>query len=140
MRVGPLDHYTLRVEPGALPQLRAFYVDVVGLSEGARPDFPFPGHWLYAGERAVVHLAGLGSAGASGAAERATAATGRLDHISMRASGLAATRRHLAGCGVAWDEAPVPSTTLHQVFLRDPCGLKLELTFDLAAEDGAAAP
>lgn len=134
MRVGSLDHYTLRVEPGALPQLLAFYVDVVGLSEGARPDFPFPGHWLYAGGRALVHLAGLGNA-----AERATDATGRLDHIAMSASGLADTRRHLAGRGIVWQEAPVPSTTLHQIFLRDPCGLKLELTFDLAHEVGAAA-
>lgn len=139
MIVGHLDHYTLRVEPGALPALRAFYVDVIGLRDGARPHFLFPGHWLYAGERAVVHLAGLAGPEEGEVDERTTPATGRLDHISMTASGLAATRSHLAGRKVAWSEAPVPSTTLHQVFLRDPCGLKIELTFDLAVEGPAAA-
>ncbi len=139
MRVGPLDHYTLRVAPGALPALRAFYVDVIGLHDGARPDFPFPGHWLYAGDRAMVHLAGIAEPDPGDDDARTTPATGRLDHISMTASGLAATRSHLASRKVAWSEAPVPSTKLHQIFLRDPCGLKIELTFDLTVEGRAAA-
>lgn len=134
MRVGRLDHYTLRVEPRELPALRAFYVDVLGLREGERPDFTFPGHWLYVDSKAVVHLAGLGQA------DESAGATGRLDHISMTASGLEATRSHLGRLGVAWREAPVPGTALHQIFLHDPCGLMLELTFDLVAEAEATAP
>lgn len=137
MQIGRLDHFTLRVEPGALPALCSFYVEVLGLREGERPDFAFPGHWLYADGKAVVHLAGLGRADAS------AGATGRLDHISMAASGLETTRAHLGRLGVKWREAPVPGTALHQIFLHDPCGLMLELTFDLAAEqvaDTRAAP
>lgn len=130
MHVGPLDHYTLRVEPHELPALRSFYVDVLGLREGARPGFTFPGHWLYAGEHAVVHLAGLGAAAPIDTA----AQTGRLDHISLRASGLVETRAHLAGLGIVGREAPVPGMPLHQIFLRDPCGLAIELTFDLSTE------
>lgn len=133
MQVGRLDHYTLRVEPEALPALRAFYVEVLGLREGVRPDFVFPGHWLYADGKAVVHLAGLGRADAS------AGATGPLDHISMVASDLGTTRAHLGRLGIEWREAPVPGTALHQIFLRDPCGLMLELTFDLAAESAPVA-
>jgi len=30
----------------------------------------------------------------------------------------------------------VPGWPLHQVFVHDPKGLKIEMTFDLTAEDG----
>ena len=38
-----------------------------------------------------------------------------------------------------WREAPVPGVPLHQIFLLDPVGLKIELTFD-AAELHEAGP
>ena len=37
----------------------------------------------------------------------------------------------------AFDELPVPGWPLHQLFLRDPFGLKIELTFDLNEEAAA---
>jgi hypothetical protein len=37
---------------------------------------------------------------------------------------------------VASTEAPVPGWPLHQVFVHDPKGLKIEMTFDLTAEGG----
>lgn len=127
VELGPIDHLTLRVRPDELTALRAFYVDVLGLRDGARPDFDFPGHWLYAGERAIVHLAGVADGGEGRAGE-----TGALDHVALAARGLADTRERLAAHGVPWREAPVQGLPLHQVFLRDPAGLKLELTFDAA--------
>lgn len=112
-----------------------FYTRVLRLREGARPAFAFPGHWLYAGDGALVHLAGNQPAGE--AAELPSLPTGKLNHISIRARGLRETRAHLVAHGIAWEEAPVPGMALHQVFLCDPCGLKVELTFD-AAELGQA--
>lgn len=52
-----LDHVTLRCRPEDLPPA-FFYRNVLGLEEGRRPGFDFPGAWLYAGGRAVPHLAG----------------------------------------------------------------------------------
>ena len=40
-----------------LEATRDFYVNVLGLRVGPRPPFKFPGHWLYLGDKAVVHLA-----------------------------------------------------------------------------------
>ena len=133
-----IDHFTLRVAPSALPELLHFYTRVLSLRDGPRPAFSFPGHWLYAGESAVVHLAGIEPA--SGADEEPGRATGKLDHVSLRAAGLAVTRRRLAELAVPWREAPVPGKALHQVFVRDPIGLQIELTFDAAelAEAGAS--
>lgn len=127
MNVKALDHFTLRVTPAQLPELRDFYTRVLQLSEGARPAFPFPGHWLYAAGHPVVHLAGNQPEGEPNPLHELP--TGRFNHISFATSGLEATRDHLANLGIDWKEAPVPGMPLHQVFLRDPVGLKIELTF-----------
>ena len=57
-----LNHVSIRTSD--LEACRRFYVDVLGLAAGPRPDFPFPGVWLYAGpttawSNAVVHVIGI---------------------------------------------------------------------------------
>jgi catechol 2,3-dioxygenase-like lactoylglutathione lyase family enzyme len=48
------DHVNLAVsQPESLV---AFFGDVLGWRPGHRPAFPFPGHWLYDGDAAVLHL------------------------------------------------------------------------------------
>jgi catechol 2,3-dioxygenase-like lactoylglutathione lyase family enzyme len=127
MHIQHIDHFTLRVHEDRLPELLDFYVRVLGLREGDRPAFSFPGHWLYANQQALVHLAGNAPVGEVGPSEALP--TGKLNHISLRATGLKQTREHLVAHGVDWMEAPVPGMPLHQVFLLDPAGLKIELTF-----------
>ncbi len=130
MTVEALHHFTLRCDADDLPGLAAFYEGVLGLRRGARPGLRFDGLWLYAGEQPVVHLYASGRS--------PTPEGSALDHIAFRATGLDSTRETLRTLGVAFTEAPVPGWPLHQVFVRDPLGLKLELTFDLVSEGGAA--
>jgi catechol 2,3-dioxygenase-like lactoylglutathione lyase family enzyme len=57
-----LNHYSIRTAD--LDACRRFYVDVLGLEVGPRPNFSFPGLWLYAGDtsqwsNAVVHIIGI---------------------------------------------------------------------------------
>ena len=57
-----LNHFSIRTTD--LDASRRFYADVLGLSVGPRPDFPFPGLWMYRGDHgdvanAVVHLIGI---------------------------------------------------------------------------------
>jgi catechol 2,3-dioxygenase-like lactoylglutathione lyase family enzyme len=134
MQIQRIDHYTIRCTQEQLPALRQFYSDVLGLPEGPRADFKFPGHWLYAGAFPIVHLAATGATAGSLATS-----TGNLDHIAFRASDLAATRQRLQQHRVNFRELPVPGMPLHQVFLHDPLGIKLELTFDATAEAAALA-
>jgi len=127
MSISGLNHYTIRCAPGDLPELVDFYTRILPLEGGDRPTMPRPGHWLYAGGAPIVHLyASLD--------ERHWGPTGGLDHISFRAHALDATRARLHELGVAFDEFPLPGTAIHQIFLRYPTGLKIELTFDLDEE------
>jgi catechol 2,3-dioxygenase-like lactoylglutathione lyase family enzyme len=131
MTISGLNHYTLRCAPGDLPELVDFYAKVLHLEPGARPAMPRPGFWLYAGGQPIVHLY-------ASVDVRDWGPTGGLDHISFRAHGLEETRKALQRDGFAFDEFPLPGTAIHQIFLRDPTGLKIELTFDLDEETAVA--
>lgn len=125
--VTALHHFTIGCAPEDLPPLLAFYAGTLGLHDGYRPALRHPGHWLYAGGHAVVHLNAL----LTRSPERQG---GAVDHIALKAHGLAATRQALTAAEVPFSETALKGTRLHQVFLQDPLGLKVELNFDLDAE------
>jgi catechol 2,3-dioxygenase-like lactoylglutathione lyase family enzyme len=124
MTVSGLDHVNIRCRPSDLPEMRRFWGEVVGLAEGPRPDFDFPGIWFWAGARPVVHIAARAPEGDPLGSE-----TGAFGHVALRAEGLEETRARLARLGVPAREAPVPGFPLHQIFLTDPAGIAVELTF-----------
>ncbi len=51
-----INHIQLVAEKDLVIQLRDFYCDVVGLTEGFRPAFERFGFWLYIGDKDVLHL------------------------------------------------------------------------------------
>jgi catechol 2,3-dioxygenase-like lactoylglutathione lyase family enzyme len=118
MSLQGLDHVTINCAD--LPRSRAFYADVLGMEDGKRPPFPFPGAWLFLGERPVVHLVGDAASGAD---------TGSLDHVAFEARDFAGTRKRFQDLKIAFEEAVVPSAQVRQLFVRDPDGLKIELNF-----------
>ena len=141
-----LNHYSIRTTD--LDASRRFYADVLGLSVGPRPEFPFPGLWMYRGDHAdmanaVVHIIGIDRNDPQGLkqylgdrAEASLAGSGAVDHIAFYADGLAAMLAHLQAQGVPFRERSVPSVGLHQLFLDDPCGVMIELNYP-AAEKAA---
>jgi catechol 2,3-dioxygenase-like lactoylglutathione lyase family enzyme len=124
MHVQRLDHVNVRTHD--LEATRRFYVDIVGLRVGDRPPFDFPGLWLYDDEVAVIHVTGLGPSDAR------TADSGSIDHIAFRVAGLAAMRERVARLNVGARECIVPRNGDLQIFLTDPNGIKIELTFAAA--------
>lgn len=134
MPVTALHHYTIRCTPDELPPLVDFYTRVMRLQVGARPEIPAPGAWLYADGQPIVHLyAHLSEPDAA-----TQPVTGPLDHISFRSHGLKEMREHLGAMGVPFAEAPIPGWGIHQLFLHDPRGLKIEMTFWMGQEEGNA--
>ena len=112
-----------------------FYRKVLGLREAPRPAMGNKGAWLAVstpiGEQ-IIHVwaegAGMGPTGAS------PYGTGTIDHVSLVAVGHEAFRRRFKRHGLPWREFMIPGTTLWQLFVYDPSGVQIELTFDLGAE------
>jgi catechol 2,3-dioxygenase-like lactoylglutathione lyase family enzyme len=133
MRVTHIDHFNIRTRLADLAAVRDFYVDVLGLVEGPRPRFGFPGYWLYGGaEAAILHLAATLPESAEPISRDKP--TGQFDHISLKASGLESAKARLKAHGVPFDARPVVGWNMMQVFFTDPAGLRVELTFDMERE------
>lgn len=113
-----IDHVNIATEN--LAQTRDFFVDVLGLEEGPRPDFGFPGYWLYAGGRAIVHLQ---QAKGPVVASRESA----LNHAAFEVSDLDAVAARLKARGVAYQSFAPPGGQVRQLFLEDPNGVFVEL-------------
>jgi catechol 2,3-dioxygenase-like lactoylglutathione lyase family enzyme len=120
MPLRALEH--INVYCADLERSRSFYTEVLGLSEGARPDFGFPGAWLYLGDRPVVHLVG-------GRRGDAPLKTGPFDHIAFEARDFQAMRSKMQALGVDFLENDVPGFKIQQWFVHDPDGVKIELNF-----------
>jgi catechol 2,3-dioxygenase-like lactoylglutathione lyase family enzyme len=144
MALDRLDHYTIRT--GKLKETRDFYVEVLGLAEGFRPAFDFPGHWLYVGERAVVHLIGAdpkdGKSLIRSMGDRPVdglVGSGAVDHVAFGGTGLAAMRSRVEKRRLAYRERTVPGGVIHQMFLEDPNGIVIEINYPAAELAEAAA-
>jgi catechol 2,3-dioxygenase-like lactoylglutathione lyase family enzyme len=127
MSVGLLDHYNVRTRK--LAETVAFYQDVLGLENGPRPAFNFPGAWLYSEGKPVVHLRDITPLG-----EAQKPDSGVIHHIAFVSTGFRQMKEKLAAKGVWYETSEVPGGTLWQIFVRDPNGIVIELNYDTAAE------
>lgn len=80
MQVRRIDH--VNIQTTQVEKMVAWYRDVLGMRTGPRPDFPFPGAWLYAGDRAVIHLVGQRGDPAVGSEVKL-----KLEHFALTATG-----------------------------------------------------
>lgn len=134
-----LGHYSIRTPD--LEASRAFYTEILGLRVGYRPPFSFRGLWLYAGEDestyGLVHLIEFDARAAAylGRSEATQPNTGNFDHIAFQATGWEALKHRCDAQGMPYAERTVPALGLHQVFLRDPSGITIEMNYP--AEEGA---
>jgi catechol 2,3-dioxygenase-like lactoylglutathione lyase family enzyme len=116
-----LDHVNVRT--GRLDEMRDWYSRVLGLPAGWRPDFPFPGAWMYAGDHPIVHLVGRDET--PGAEEDGL----RLEHFALRGDDLEAFRARLEKEGVPCRESRVPGTNILQLNIHDPDGNHIHVDF-----------
>src|ERR1044072_2716602 len=80
MTAHAMNHFTILAQD--LRETCDFYRDLLGLTEGYRPDMGFPGAWLYAGDTAVLHVVVRNPL--------PQARAGVLDHMAFSASNLPA--------------------------------------------------
>ena len=143
-----LNHFSIRTTD--IVASRNFYETVLGLTVGPRPDFPFPGLWMYNGDHAhvanaMVHIIGMDKEKPDGLKqylgeidEAKLHGSGAVDHIALMTTGLSTMLAHLAKLGIPCRERTVPSIGLHQVFLDDPSGIKIELNYPASEREAMA--
>ena len=107
-----------------MDEVRDFYVEVVGLSVGARPAVELAGFWLYAGDQDLLHLVEEGADD-----KRRTGADLTFDHIAFESSNWQEQRARLERHAVSFVEDRIPGIDRLQVFFRDPAGNGVELIF-----------
>lgn len=121
MPLTAFDHVNLRTTQ--LDDMIAWYGDVLGLTPGWRPDFPFPGAWLYLGDRALVHLVEVDGTPQSGGDLS-------LEHFALRASDMGGFVAALDQKGIAHEIVDSAILPVVQVNIWDPDGNHIHVDFD----------
>ena len=105
-----------------------FYTGLLGLKEGPRPDFDFPGAWLYAEgvQHAILHLYFDRPAPAQ--------PTGVIDHMAFSARNLRDVKARFDAQQVAYELRRQKGAGTWQLFCHDPNGAKVELDFEAHEE------
>ena len=119
-----INHIQLVAEKDLVIQLKDFYSNVVGLTEGFRPAFERFGFWLYIGDKDVLHLI-TPKEGDERSSQKSS-----FDHIAFKTDNYKDVLKKLASLHIPFEEKSIPGMTAHQIFLRDPAGNRVELNFD----------
>ena len=125
MSVTGMNHFNILTDD--VERTVAFYRDVVGLENGPRPDLGFPGAWMYASGRPILHI--------SGGRKKDDLRPGVIDHMAFSASGLGDVLARLDRMGIHYAHRRQAGAGTWQVFFFDPNGARVELDFDPGEPD-----
>lgn len=121
MKLGALDHINVRTRN--LDKMIDWYGRILGMTEGRRPGFDFPGAWMYVGDKPYLHLVGV---------DRSLPAHQddlRLEHFALSATGLAGFLELLKAERVDYKLSKVPDFPIVQVNIWDPDGNHIHIDF-----------
>lgn len=115
------DHFTVLTDD--LVATEKFYTELLGFTVGPRPDFSFPGIWLYSGRKAILHVVQRD--------KMPEPRAGVLDHMAFRGEGMNGLLSKLKAAGVDYRVKRLPGPFNDwQVFFHDLNGAKVEVDFD----------
>lgn len=123
MQLGRLDHVNVRT--ANLDAMIAWYSNILGMTPGPRPNFDFPGAWLYAGDHPIVHLVGCTTPPTPGDSLK-------IEHFAISATGLAEMLSRVESSGSRHFLRKVPGFPIVQLNLWDPDDNHIHIDFDEA--------
>lgn len=100
-----------------------FWTDVIGLTIGERPPFPFKGAWLYSEGKPLIHIAEQPDLNPYG---------GALAHVALEGAAYQELISNLIKTATDYSEKNVPVSGERQVFVKGPDGLVVEMQFPLS--------
>jgi catechol 2,3-dioxygenase-like lactoylglutathione lyase family enzyme len=127
MSVGVLDHFNIRTRK--LGDTVRFYEEVLELENGDRPNFPFPGAWMYSEGKPVVHLVDI-----SRTDEAKKPDSGVVHHVAFASRGFAGMKARLSSKSLPFEVREVPGVEVWQIFVTDPNGVLIELNYEMSKE------
>lgn len=122
MQVRRLDH--VNIQTTQVTTMVDWYGNILGLRSGPRPDFPFPGAWLYADDVHVIHLVGHDGDPAVGSEEKL-----KLEHFALTATGRADFEAKLRDEAIPHQRFVLYEMSIVQFHLRDPDGNHVHIDF-----------
>jgi len=123
MQITKLDHVNIRTT--RLDVMTDWYTQVLGLHTGFRPEFPFPGVWLYTPDDVVVvHLVGI-----TGDESIGSEAELKLEHFSLSAIDGEGFEDSLRVSGETYRRSELPELSLELFNLWDPDGNHIHVDF-----------
>ena len=127
MQLGRLDHVNIRTS--RLDEMVKWYTQVLGMENGARPPFPFPGAWLYADGHPFVHLIGVDAEPRS--------LEPKIEHFAFAGTGLEEFVQRLNAGGIDYDPVRVPGIDILQINVIDCDGNHIHIDFTPEEADAA---
>ena len=121
-----LDHFTIRTPDPDM--VKDFFGELLGLKPGFRPNFRFPGYWLYGSDpdQAILHLVGQ-------KADQPTLEigedTGALDHIAFQGDDYDKMLKKLKDENYEFFEGGLPDGLAKQLFVTGPHKVLIEIVF-----------
>lgn len=116
-----LDHITVITKD--LNKTKNFYVNILGMNiDYNRPPFKFDGIWLSLNKRAVVHVV----VKEEHIIDENLLPT--LDHVAFRAKDMKNIKLNLKKNSISYEEKVTPDNKISQIFLKDPNGIKIEIS------------
>ena len=126
MGVLAFNHFNIRAPKPVLEDVKNFYLEVIGLTEGFRPDVPIHGYWLYLEDLPVLHLMEWNVIAESPKYEK-----GYLDHVAFSCDGLEEFINKLKNLEVLYTRRDfnIGGGVFTQLEVTDPVGNGVELNF-----------
>ena len=117
-----IDHINISAPMGLLQDVRDFYCDVLGFTEGFRPQFSRAGFWLYSEDKPLIHLF-------ESEEHFSNEKQGYFDHFALRATGITKVLQKLNDSDIKHRTSFLHDIGLTQIFCKDPSGTGVELNF-----------
>ena len=118
-----IHHYSICADISVIEKTKEFYIKILDLTEGFRPNLGIDGYWLYAGEHPILHLITFGES------DNSPKNNGCFDHIALRCDSIELVQERLERHNILYDRLEVEEIGQIQFFITDPAGVKVELNF-----------
>ncbi len=130
MPIQRMDHFTIVTKDAKATA--KFYNEMLGFTEGERPNFGFPGVWMWNEGKPILHVIQKAEI---------PEGPGVLDHMAFWGTDLGGYIGKLKAKGIKYDLRRLPEggygAGIWQLFFHDPNGARVEI--DLAADEVAPA-